>query len=248
MCIRYSLKLVLVPCSKEARTRLRESTGLGADSFSPSTPVLFSSADPLLTFHLSFSSCFLNGQDGKCKTRRKNPPQSPSSSPLLKPFSVWRNDHGAHPQIHDQPFVGPKTNGRGRAPPQQVRAFIICIFLSRVSNWRDSFSLSFRASVPKTEIREKLAKMYKCTPDRVVAFGFRTNFGGGKSSGFALIYETMDFAKKFEPKFRLIRQGVLEKPTRTGRKQKKERKNRMKKVRGTKKAKVGAAAKKVSFF
>ncbi|TRY80243.1 hypothetical protein TCAL_12374 [Tigriopus californicus] len=101
-----------------------------------------------------------------------------------------------------------------------------------------------KASVPKTEIREKLAKMYKCTPDRVVAFGFRTNFGGGKSSGFALIYETMDYAKKFEPKFRLIRQGVLDKPTRTGRKQKKERKNRMKKVRGTKKAKVGASAKK----
>jgi small subunit ribosomal protein S24e len=30
-----------------------------------------------------------------------------------------------------------------------------------------------RASVPKTEIREKLAKMYKATPDRVVAFGFK---------------------------------------------------------------------------
>ena len=59
-----------------------------------------------------------------------------------------------------------------------------------------------RATVAKTEIREKLAKMYKCTPDRVVAFGFKTNFGGGKTTGFALIYDTMDFAKKFEPKFR----------------------------------------------
>ena len=48
--------------------------------------------------------------------------------------------------------------------------------------------------------------MYKCTADRVFVFGFKTNFGGGKSSGFALIYDTMDFAKKFEPKFRLIRQ------------------------------------------
>ena len=28
--------------------------------------------------------------------------------------------------------------------------------------------------MPKTDIREKLAKMYKCTPDRVFAFGFRT--------------------------------------------------------------------------
>ena len=59
-----------------------------------------------------------------------------------------------------------------------------------------------RPSVPKTEIREKLAKMYKCTPDRIFAFGFQTNFGGGKSTGFALIYDSMDLAKKFEPKFR----------------------------------------------
>merc|ERR1712107_797533 len=66
-----------------------------------------------------------------------------------------------------------------------------------------------KASVPKTEIREKLAKLFKATPDRVFAFGFRTNFGGGKSTGFALIYDTMDQAKKFEPKFRLRRQGVM---------------------------------------
>ena len=53
-----------------------------------------------------------------------------------------------------------------------------------------------------SEIREKLAKMYKCTADRIFAFGFTTNFGGGKTSGFALIYDSMDQAKKFEPKFR----------------------------------------------
>merc|ERR1712126_214744 len=99
-----------------------------------------------------------------------------------------------------------------------------------------------RASVPKTEIREKLAKMYKCTADRIFAFGFRTNFGGGKTSGFALIYDSMDQAKKFEPKFRLRRQGVIEPAAKTSRKQKKGRKN-MKKVRGIKKAKVGTAGK-----
>merc|ERR1712179_14646 len=101
-----------------------------------------------------------------------------------------------------------------------------------------------RSTVAKTEIRDKLSKMYKCTPDRVFAFGFKTNFGGGKTTGFALIYDTMDFAKKFEPKYRLVRQGVVEKGTKISSKQKKERKNRMKKVRGTKKAKVGAAGKK----
>ena len=98
-----------------------------------------------------------------------------------------------------------------------------------------------RASVAKTEIREKLAKMYKCTPDRIFAFGFKTNFGGGKSTGFALIYDTMDVAKKFEPKFRLRRQGLLEAENKVKRKQRKSRKIRMKKVRGTKKTEIGRA-------
>ncbi len=62
-----------------------------------------------------------------------------------------------------------------------------------------------RATVPKTEVREKLARMYKTTPDVVFCFGFRTQFGGGKTTGFGLIYDSLDFAKKFEPKYRLCR-------------------------------------------
>ena len=46
--------------------------------------------------------------------------------------------------------------------------------------------------------------MYSCTADRCFTFGFKTQFGGGKSTGFALIYDTMDFAKKFEPKYRYV--------------------------------------------
>lgn len=65
------------------------------------------------------------------------------------------------------------------------------------------------ASVKKADIREKLAKMFKVTPDVVFCFGFRTNFGGGKSTGFALIYDTLEFAKKFEPKYRLARVSSL---------------------------------------
>merc|ERR1711939_187132 len=100
-----------------------------------------------------------------------------------------------------------------------------------------------RASLSKKDIREKVAQLYKTTSDLVFCFGFNTNFGGGKSSGFALIYDTLDFAKKFEPRYRLARQGVVE-PKKTARKQRKERKNRMKKVRGTKKAQVKDAKKK----
>merc|ERR1711997_600453 len=101
-----------------------------------------------------------------------------------------------------------------------------------------------RATLPKTEIREKLAKAYKVTADVIFAFGFRTHFGGGKTTGFALIYDTLDKAKKFEPKYRLARHGLLEEKKRAGRKQRKERKNRQKKVRGTAKSKVGSDKKK----
>lgn len=69
--------------------------------------------------------------------------------------------------------------------------------------------------------------MYKTAKEQVIPFGFRTHFGGGRSTGFALIYDSKD-ALKFEPKFRLIRFGMATKPERTARKLRKERKNRAK--------------------
>ena len=55
-------------------------------------------------------------------------------------------------------------------------------------------------------------------------FGFRNKFGGGKSTGFCLIYDSAEAAKKYEPKYRLIRNGFTEKKE-TSRKQIKEAKN-----------------------
>ena len=66
-----------------------------------------------------------------------------------------------------------------------------------------------RANVPKTELQQILAKMYKTTPDVIVCFGFRTAFGGGKSCGFALIYDSLDFLKKNEPKYRQVRVSIV---------------------------------------
>ncbi|XP_064216495.1 small ribosomal subunit protein eS24-like [Aotus nancymaae] len=99
-----------------------------------------------------------------------------------------------------------------------------------------------KATVPKTEIWEKLAKMYKTTPDVIFVFGFRTHFGGGKTTGFGMIYDSLDYAKKNETKYRLARHGLYEKK-KTSRKQRKERRNRMKKVRETAKDNVGAGKK-----
>ena len=72
-------------------------------------------------------------------------------------------------------------------------------------------------------------------PEGIIVFGFRTQFGGGKTTGFGLIYDSVVAAKKFEMKYRLARVNLFN-HERKSRKQLKERKNRAKKLRGGKKA------------
>ncbi|CAM0152336.1 unnamed protein product [Urochloa decumbens] len=97
-----------------------------------------------------------------------------------------------------------------------------------------------RANVSK----DKLSKVYEVKdPNCIFVFKFRTHFGGGKSTGFGLIYDNVEAAKKFEPKYRLIRNGLATKVEKS-RKQMKERKNRARKIRGVKKTKAGDAKKK----
>merc|ERR1711977_281563 len=84
------------------------------------------------------------------------------------------------------------------------------------------------------------AKGSKANAEATVIFGMKTKFGGGKSSCFALVYDSVDAAKKFEPQHRLIRSGHAEAPGLVvARKQRKEKKNREKKFRGTRKEKRG---------
>ena len=104
-----------------------------------------------------------------------------------------------------------------------------------------------RPNVSRAELSEKLAAIYKTDKNRVVAFGLRTQFGGGRSTGFALIYDDEAAQKKFEPKYRLVRvryfsssllsflshkvqSGLAKKVEKPSRKLRKERKNRAKKV------------------
>jgi len=93
-------------------------------------------------------------------------------------------------------------------------------------------------------VSERLAEIYKVDKARVVSFGFKTLFGGGRSTGFALIYESEESQKKFEPRYRLVRAGLAPKVEKASRKLRKERKNRAKKLRGTKKTKAAEPAKK----
>lgn len=105
-----------------------------------------------------------------------------------------------------------------------------------------------RPNVSKADLSQKLAALYKTEPQRVVIFHSQTQYGGGKSTAFALIYDDEASQKKFEPKHRLIRvctisivvvirqwllygqSGLQTKPPIVSRKLRKERKNRAKKV------------------
>ena len=97
------------------------------------------------------------------------------------------------------------------------------------------------ANVSKKDLAEKLRSMYKVHDVQCIQlFSFKTVFGGGRSSGFGLIYENLEKLKKFEPKYRLKRTGLGGEKKGPGRRAKKDTKNRMKKARGKEKAKAGA--------
>ena len=101
-----------------------------------------------------------------------------------------------------------------------------------------------KANVSKAILKEKLAGLFKVAEaDCIFLFGFKTAFGGGKSTGFALIYNDIAAAKRFEPKYRQIRQGFESKVERS-RKQLKEGKNKAKKTFGTGRRKAARMAKK----
>lgn len=61
------------------------------------------------------------------------------------------------------------------------------------------------ANVSKEKLREELAKKYKVDSRNIVVYGFRTQYGGGKSTGFALIYDSHQYLLKYEPKHRIRR-------------------------------------------
>merc|ERR1711964_197724 len=97
-----------------------------------------------------------------------------------------------------------------------------------------------QGSVSKKSIREKLATAYKVNDSTCIhVFGLKTAFGGGRSTGFALLYDNLAAAKKFEPKHRLKRVGIAV-AAKVGRRQRKDVRKKQKKIRGKAKAKVGA--------
>lgn len=147
---------------------------------------------------------------------------------------AWRLGERGERQVHANPKMADTAVIR-------TRKFMTNRLLARKQMVVDILHPG-KATISKNDVREKLGKMYKSTADNVVCFGFKTVMGGGKTTGFALIYESVDLLKKYEPKYRLERLGHY-KRDKPSRKQRKERKNRQKKVRGTAKNKVSSGKK-----
>ncbi|KAD4584467.1 hypothetical protein E3N88_22068 [Mikania micrantha] len=154
--------------------------------------------------------------------------------PRFEVFKAWQNHPG-------NSILGNMADTK--AVTIRTRKFMTNRLLSRKQFVIDVLHPG-RPNVSKAELKEKLARMYEVKdPNAIFVFKFRTHFGGGKSTGFGLIYDSVENAKKYEPKYRLIRNG-LDTKVEKSRKQLKERKNRAKKIRGVKKTKAGDAAKK----
>ena len=97
-------------------------------------------------------------------------------------------------------------------------------------------------TVPTKLVKKKLAQLYKVSDENCIsAFGFKTKFGGGRTSGFGLIYDDLASMKRYEPNYRKVRLGMGKKKG-TTRRSLKDRRNRAKKVRGI--AKSSSAKKK----
>ena len=98
-------------------------------------------------------------------------------------------------------------------------------------------------NISKTALKERLADMFKSKTEQIAIFGLSSKFGGGRSTGFALMYNSMDDRKKYDSKTSLMREGLFKKKG-PSRKQGKEIKGRCKRTRGTEINKIRGGHKK----
>ena len=86
--------------------------------------------------------------------------------------------------------------------------------------------------ITKAKITEFLAKKYKAKPECIFVYGMRFQFGGGRSSAFAHVYDSIEAVKKTVPWHLLIRKGMAEQHITIGKKARAEQKNKKKRTTG----------------
>jgi len=60
-------------------------------------------------------------------------------------------------------------------------------------------------NVSKEAVKDKLSTMLKVKMEAIQVFGLKTKFGGGRSSGFALVYDSQDAKKKYDFTHRMLK-------------------------------------------
>lgn len=92
------------------------------------------------------------------------------------------------------------------------------------------------------EIKTELTSKFACNKEGIALFDFHTKFGGGKTTGFALLYDNKEFKLKYEPTYRLRREKLVDpKDASKTRKTKKNIKIKTRKLRGKEMVKVRSA-------
>jgi ribosomal protein S24E len=62
----------------------------------------------------------------------------------------------------------------------------------------------------RSVLTSKVAALFNVPDSSTISlFGFKQAFGGGRSTGFCLIYDNINAFKKFEPKYRRVRVSFL---------------------------------------
>ena len=69
-----------------------------------------------------------------------------------------------------------------------------------------------RPNVPHAEMQKELAEKYRAKGNCVFTFGMKTAFGGGKSTGFGLVYDSEAKAMAMEARYRLVRVRRAQRP------------------------------------
>jgi len=101
-------------------------------------------------------------------------------------------------------------------------------------------------SLSPQDLSAMVAKLLKAEEKLVQLYSFSSLFGGGRSTGFGLIYDSLEAMKKFEPRFRLKRAGIEDGKKKRSRKQWKDQKKKIKRTWGTGKRETARAAKKAA--
>ena len=109
----------------------------------------------------------------------------------------------------------------------RIRKYIVNKLLDRKQFVVD-LSHPGAAAPTRDEIKALVAKQLNANKEFIVVFGLTTKFGGGRTTGFALVYDNKDAMMKVEPLFRLVKAGLQQKSKQTRRMRKNARKQKVK--------------------